>query len=74
MAKITLKKDHSIEIKVGAFEPLIIGTWKKEVSYEHQGNDHNLYRMELYVATLKNGQRIYGDSFKGLRKQLIITI
>ena len=74
MAKITLKKDHSIECKAGAFAPCIIGTWKKEVSYEHQGNDHNLYRRELHVATLKNGQRIIGDSFKGLRKQLMITI
>lgn len=51
MAKITLKKDHTIEFKQGAFSPRIIGTWKKEVSYEHQGNDHNLYRRELYVAT-----------------------
>lgn len=74
MVKITLKKDHTIEFKQGAFAPRIIGEWKKEVSYEHQGNDHNLYRRELYVATLKNGQRIIGESFKGLRKQLMITI
>ena len=37
MAKITLKKDHSIEFKQGAFAPRIIGEWKKEDVWAENG-------------------------------------
>ena len=58
--KVTLKKDGNSEVRVGAFCPHIVGTWKK-------GNPY-------YCATLKNGQRVYGECIEGLRSQLMITI
>lgn len=58
--KVTLKKDGNIEVRVGAFCPHIVGTWKKDKPY--------------YCATLKNGQKVYGEGIYGLRKQLMITL
>lgn len=72
--RITLKKNGNIEVKVGAFAPHIVGTWKVISTWEHQGNLHNLFERKWWQATLKNGQKIYGDSFNGLRKQLGITL
>lgn len=62
MAKVTFKKDHSIELRKGAFAPRIIGEWKKEDVYAENGGKHdksgNKLVHYLWHATLRRGTQL----------------
>lgn len=62
MAKITLKKDHMIELKRGAFAPRIIGEWMKEDVWAENGGRRdksgNKLVHYLWHATLRNGTQL----------------
>ena len=62
MAKITLKKDHSIEFKQGALTPHIIGEWTKENVWAENGGKHdksgNKLVHYLWHATLRRGTQL----------------
>lgn len=59
MAKITLKKDHTIEFKQGAFAPRIIGEWRKEDIWAQNGGKRDKSGNKLvhfiYYAILRRG-------------------
>lgn len=62
MAKITLKKDHSIELRKGAFAPRIVGVWMKEDVWAKNGGKHdksgNKLVHYLWHATLRRGTQL----------------
>jgi hypothetical protein len=68
--KITLKKDGNIEVKYGVFAPVIVGTWETVSTWEHQGNDHNLYERKWWRAILNDGRKMEAHSRKDLVKVL----
>ena len=72
--RVTLKKNGNIEVKVGAFAPHTVGTWKVVSTWEHQGNQHNLFERKWWQATLKNGQKLYGENRQSLISVLHRTI
>ena len=62
MAKITLKRDNSIELKQGAFAPRIIGKWKKKDVWAENGGkrDKSGNKLVHYIwcATLRRGIQV----------------
>jgi hypothetical protein len=69
MAKVTLKKNGNIEVKVGAFAPRIIGHWHKE---ELGGRDASGNKLvpRMYFASMKKGLELIGYT----RNELINVI
>lgn len=61
MAKVTLKQNGDIEVKVGAFCPRVVGTWKRVSVKEHMGNTHEIQERYLYEARLKKSGLLYGS-------------
>lgn len=59
MAKVTLKKDGTIEFKQGAFAPRSIGRWEHEDIWKQNGGRRdksgNLLVHHIYRAKLRNG-------------------
>ena len=59
MAKVTLKKDGTIELKRGAFAPRIIGEWMKQDVWNENGGRYDESGNKLvhiiYHATLRKG-------------------
>ena len=74
MAKITLKKDHTIEFKQGAFAPRIIGEWMKEDVWAENGGRRdksgNKLVHYLWHATLRRGTQLIGYTRDELEKAI----
>lgn len=74
MAQITLKNDHTIELKKGAFSPRIIGEWRKEDVWAENGGKRDRSGNKLvhfmYYAILRNGLELQDYT----RKDLVNTI
>ena len=74
MAKITFKKDHSIELKRGAFAPRIIGEWMKEDVWAKNGGRRdksgNKLVHYLWHATLRNGAKLWQYNREDLEKAI----
>lgn len=72
MAKITLKKDHSIEFKQGAFAPRIIGEWMKEDVWAENGGKYDKSGNKLvhYIwhAILRRGTQLQAYTRDDLKK------
>ena len=59
MARVTLKKDGTIEFKLGAFAPRSIGRWEHEDVWKQNGGRRdksgNKLVHHIYRAKLRNG-------------------
>lgn len=62
MAKVTLKQNGNIEVKAGAFAPMIIGTWHYVDLWAENGGSRdksgNKTVRGYWKASFKNGQNM----------------
>ena len=74
MARVTLKKDGTIEFKQGAFAPRSIGRWEHEDVWKQNGGRRdksgNLLVRHIYRAKLHNGLELTEYSRDGLVKAI----
>lgn len=74
MAKITLKKDGTIEVKRGVFVPRIIGNWWKQDVWKENGGRRdksgNKLVPAIYHAKMRNDLELIGYT----RQELVNAI